>query len=159
MDGGSGTRARLPLPLPAPKLSRQTVSSAAAPRSSYCSTAMNRESASFRVEVVGVEFLYIVCLRNTDAHIEVDHQLSQFHAVDQYNAWINSSYVLNRVGGEAACSKEYSFLGTFPVKSTDKLLDFRTSNGFLPTFSLEIDDIKAKAIFVNDTINTIIIAV
>ncbi len=109
-------------------------------------------------EVVGVELLDLVDLVGTDAHpqVEVDHQLRQALPVDQDHLGIDRSGVIDRRLREGPSGDEHALLGVFAVQGPDELLDLGTADRALPLLGLQVDDVQAEPVLVDDAVDALV---
>lgn len=79
-------------------------------------------------------------------------------SLDQNDLGIYSFYVFLGIISKLARGYKNTLLRPLAVKCSNKLLLFGPSNRSLPTFGLEVHQIQAKSIFLNDAVNPLRVA-
>lgn len=109
-------------------------------------------------EVVGVDALHFVAGLEGDAEAVVDHEGSEFFAVDEDDAGIVFGGGRESLLSEGGRRDEDSFFGAMFGECAGKFLNLGAANGILPALRLEIDAVQAEAVFVDDAVDPAVAA-
>jgi hypothetical protein len=85
-----------------------------------------------------------------------DDQPRQLRPIDQDDPDVDARGVLPSIGAEGRCSDEDAPSGPLPLQRPSELLNVRAPNGLLPPLRLEVDQIKAETILLDDAVDPLI---
>ena len=86
----------------------------------------------------------------------INHERGKLLTIDENDFRGNDVCELFRVTRKVGRCNENTFVRTLPLKGTCKFLDFRPADSSLPSFGLDIDDVQAKLVFFNDSVDATI---
>lgn len=86
-----------------------------------------------------------------------DHQVGEPLAVDQDHFLVEAGGVLLGVFVEAAGGDEDAFGGFLAGERADEVLDLGAADVVLPALGLDVDDVEAEAVFVDDAVDAFVV--
>ncbi|CEK13066.1 hypothetical protein CP488_00343 [Chthonomonas calidirosea] len=87
-----------------------------------------------------------------------DHQARHGRPIDQNDSRLQLIDIIACLPGEFRACNEDAFLCASSVQRADKLLNFRTPHRIGPLLDLNVDDVQAQFIFVDDAVDSFIAA-
>ena len=109
------------------------------------------------IKIVGIDSLDLVRRDRSDSDTgEIDDELGERGTVDEDDSRIDPRRILFGVVRKVRGGDENPFLRSLTLKGTGEFLNLWPTNCGLPALRLDIDHIKAKAVFLYDAINAAI---
>lgn len=87
----------------------------------------------------------------------LDHECGEAGAIDEDDFLGDGGGVVDGTLAEAAGGDEDALVRLLAGEGTDEALDLRAANGVLPALGLDVDDIEAEAVFIDDAVNAFVI--
>jgi len=113
-------------------------------------------SSSF-LEIIGVDALEGDGAGGGDADVVLDHEVGEAGAVDEDEFLGDAFGVVEGVLDESAGGDEDAFVGLLAGEGSDEALDLAAADGALPALGLDVDDVEAEAVFVDDAVDAFVV--